>query len=115
MSTLRATRGDTVNYRFTCVDADGAPLNLSGAAATMSVKRYITDADAIIEKTESDGLTLVVPESGGLIDLELLPEDTDGLTGHYRWDLEVTIGTSVFTLDGGLLFVVGDVTRAEGS
>ena len=111
MSTIKATRGDTTIYRFTCVDAAGAAVDLSSATAALAVRRTITDPDPLIRKTSEDGLTLVVPKTGGLIDLEIEPPDTTGLTpGVYIWDLEVRLGDRTYTVDRGKLELTADVT-----
>jgi hypothetical protein len=113
MSTLRATRGDTTVYRFTCVDVEGAPVDLTNATAALHVRRYVEAPDTVIDKTLDDGLTVVEPASGGLIDLELEPADTaDVAPGRYRWDLEVMLGDQVYTVDAGAFALVADVTRA---
>jgi hypothetical protein len=112
MSTLRATRGDTTIYRFTCVDADGAAVDLTNATAALDVRRYVDAPDTVISKSTDDGLTIVTPASGGLIDLELEPADTaDVSPGRYRWDLELTLGDQVYTVDAGAFTLVADVTR----
>ena len=111
MSILRLTRGDTGHFRFTVTDADGAVVNLTGATATLTVKKYEDDVTAILTKTEADGLTLVAPQTGGLIDLEVEPADTATLApGYYRYDLEVQPGEYVYTVDSGWLVITTGVT-----
>jgi hypothetical protein len=113
MSILSATRGDTTIYRFSCVDVDGAPVDLAAAAITMDVRGHPDAGDALIEKALGDGLTVVPPSSAGLVDLELEPADTEGLdAGRYYWDLEVAMGDQAYTVDAGLLMLSADVTRA---
>jgi hypothetical protein len=112
MSTISLTRGDTSHYRFTCVDAAGAALDLTGASAMLMVKARGSD-DPLITKTETLGLSIVNPASGGLIDLELLPADTASLApSHYRYDLQLVLGPYVYTVIAGTLELVGDITRS---
>jgi hypothetical protein len=113
MSILSATRGDTTIYRFTCVDLDDAAVDLTNATAALHVRGHPEAADTLITKSLGDGLTVVSPASAGLIDLELEPIDTIDLdAGRAYWDLEVTLGDQVYTVDAGLFLVAGDVTRA---
>ena len=112
MSTIHITRGDTGHYRFTCVDADGAALDLTGASAMLMVKARGSD-DPVIIKTDTIGLSVVAPASGGLLDLELLPADTSDLTpAHYRYDLQLAVGPYVYTVIAGTLELVADITRS---
>jgi hypothetical protein len=116
MSTLRAKRGDSNPFRFTCVDSASAPLDLTNFLATFTVRRNVDDEDAVlVVEGPSDALSAYGDPVDGLLDMDLAPADTSDLLGDYRFDLEVLLGDSVWTVDEGVFMVKADVTRDSGS
>lgn len=111
MSTLRTYRGDTPTFRFNVVDADGAPLELSGYEATFTVVPRLGE-EAVIVKTDAD--MDVVDNPGGILDVPLDEVDTDLGPGDYSWDMEVRFPDAglVFTVDSGLLMVKADISQS---
>lgn len=91
-------KGDRRTLSIAITD-DGDPLNLTDLTVTWMAKRRYEDADedAVISKTEVDGITITAPPTGGLLDVLLEPEDTADLlvTSPYLnlfWDLRLSNG-----------------------
>ncbi len=109
---LDAARGDTINLRVPVVDQDGAPVDITGAAVRMTVKRNLSDADlsALITRTVGDGVTLTTPEAG-IADVTITATQTATLTpAKYYWDVQVTLSGTVSTVAEGYLDVRSDVS-----
>lgn len=102
MSTMRLTRGDTGNWQFTCVDADGVALDLTGAECLFAIRD--DEYTQVVEKSIGDGL---VDDGDGLLSLTVLPADTEELLPKtYHWGLKVTYDPEViFTVDEGLFIL----------
>lgn len=117
MSILYVTRGDDEIYELTLRQANGQPLNLTGAGLWFTVKRshQETDAQAVVRKTIGQGIT-VVDAAAGRADVRLLPADTAALPGQRLtlvWDCQVKDAAGlVSTADSGQLVVEPDVTQA---
>ena len=84
MNTLTIFRGKSHTYSMIFVDEDSQPVNLTGKTIRFMGKRKEADADAdavLSKSTEVDpgGITKTEPQSLGLAEMEVLPEDTAGL------------------------------------
>lgn len=83
--------GDTMRVNFTITDAStGSALDLTGATVRwqMSKAKAIGfSATPIITKTEGNGLE-ITDAFGGLILVNLDPEDTEGRSGNFYHELE---------------------------
>lgn len=118
MSNLFVTSGDAyLNVRRLTVsvtDEDGVPIDLSATDLTFMVKRhrYDDDADALIDKTTSDGIEVATPQTGdtkGKAYIELDEVDTDALDGRYYWELEAIDAVGRVTLGSGKFYVNADL------
>ena len=119
MSYLEVNRGDTEVFTVRLTDENGAPLNLTNLSLTFTAKRRPTDTDAqaVIQKTSTDGIAVVIPAAAGVCTVTLDPEDTAALTSasvgrSLYWDFQVDNGAgTVRTPLFGRLAVRGDMTR----
>lgn len=115
MTDLRMTRGDSKAFAFALTDASGDPIDLTGASVWMTAKEAFsdTDAGATFQKTNLDGIT-VLDEDNGLIRVELVPDDTDGLDDkrvRLLYDIQVLdADDKVITPVSGRIVVSPDVT-----
>ena len=104
---LSMVRGDTLSFDVRLSDLDGASIS----SLYFTVKRKASDAEYIFQKSLANGITLV---EGTTYRVRVAPEDTDGVTaGKYAYDLQIGVGTDIYTLLMGTLTIVQDVT-AEG-
>lgn len=93
MTDFSVDHGTDNTLDLVLVDGANQPLNLTGASIWFTAKRRYsdTDADAIIQKTVGDGIT-VDNAAGGLAHVTLLPEDTFDLPFYrqtFRYDVKV--------------------------
>lgn len=101
--TLNRQEGDTCDVVFTDVPAD---IVLTGATAIFEIKANPTST-AIITKTTDDDITI----TGQQITVNLLPTDTKGHSGRWRWELQVTLAdtTTVITLGKGCFNIIAEL------
>jgi hypothetical protein len=114
MANFTMTRGDTVILSGTTT-LGGDPYDLTGATLVFTAKSRYTDADedAIFQKTEGDGIT-VVSAAQGLFTVEIEPDDTADVPKVKTvlfWDTQVTDSESKkYTIASGKLIINPDVT-----
>lgn len=118
--TLTAVRADHTTFRVTTTDSLGAPVDLSTAKISFSVKwnRDDADVDALIWKKNtaaggSDAEIEVVDPAGGVFDIKLIPSDTVGEEPfeNFSWDIEFILTGRRITPIIGTFVLVKDVTR----
>jgi hypothetical protein len=115
--TLAARRGDTLTWRFT-VTSDLTGWTPRWVAKQASTWATDLDAAAVITATVGSGLVLT-PGATSYVDLTVSATTMAGVpTGVYVWDLQVTSGAQVRTIEWdaqgttvGSLTVSPDVTR----
>jgi hypothetical protein len=117
MTALSMTRGDRQSFTVTLTDGAGAPLNLTDLTVTFTAKRtrYDSDAAAVIQKSDGDGIVITTPASGVAV-LTIEPEDTEELTNlrTLHWDIQVDDGSGdVRTPITGRLVILPDITRTR--
>lgn len=120
MALLTMHRGDTESFTMTLTDSLGDPLNLTGSGLTFTAKRRLFDADvdAVIVKTEADGIVVDADPTTGIVVLTIEPGDTETLENlrTLHWDIQVDDGAGdVRTPVLGRLAVLADVTRASSA
>lgn len=78
---LSIDQGDDETIDVTVRTKDGDLADLDGWALWFYIKRSSVeaDADALLAKTELDGITVQTPASGGLAEVAIDEEDTDTL------------------------------------
>ena len=92
------TRGDTAVIELTITDGEGETYDYSNDTVKFAVKRFVTDATPVIEKTFEDG------------SITITPEDTKELSfGPYLYDIQLTSedGETVATVIIPSTFTVG--------
>lgn len=107
--------GDSKRLRFSLFNADGDPLDITGAIVRWRCSRWKGDkfsSTSLIVKSSlnSDGIELVDPFAGLLI-VHLRPSDTEGLSGVFYQELELedvdgdiaTAHSSTFTIHKALI------------
>jgi hypothetical protein len=119
MSTITTKRGDTLTLDIVVKDADGVVMNLTGTALRFTVKRKVSDADAdaIFQKSTSASTITLTDAVHGEARIVIPPAATSGLaavTHKLVYDLQLTSGTTVHTLDSGNFIVEADVTITAG-
>lgn len=118
MSILSMTRGDLASFTLTMVDGTGEALDLTGLTLSFTAKRRYLDLDddAVIAKSDLDGIVVDDDPTSGLAVLTIMPEDTDDLEDAARlvWDLQVDNGSGdVRTPLRGTLVITADATRTS--
>jgi hypothetical protein len=106
-------RADDQTIRFTVTDSAGAALDVSAGTFKLTVKASLDDAigSAAFQKTSpaANGIDLTLAATG-IVDVNIVPADTDDLAGLYHYDLEMTLSSKVRTLRRGIFFVSKDVS-----
>lgn len=91
--------GDTKELRVT-VDYQGPQADLTGATAEF-VLTPLNDQEVILRKTTADDITLEDAVNGIFV-VYLSPADTQGMSGRYEYEVEVTdSGGNVATVTTG--------------
>jgi hypothetical protein len=100
---LTRQEGDNCDIQFKDVPIE---LNLTGASAKFEVKRKLKTDTPIITKTVGSGITI----SGQDITISLLPVDTKGNSGRWRWELQITLADlSIITIGRGCLNITPEL------
>lgn len=106
---ITAVRGDTIALGVELLDEDGELLTDDLDAAYFSCKADPSDSNYVFQKSLTDGITKV---EAGKYTVRVAPEDTEDLEpGSYFYDLEITIGSDVYTPLKGRLKLEQDITR----
>lgn len=85
---LELYQGKDRIIEVTVYDDAGAPLDISGYTVTWVVYKPTTGV-IVLTKTTADGIVLTVPASG-IMEITLVPEDTQSLLGQYNHEGEIT-------------------------
>ena len=101
-------RGDTVNIQFEVSSDTALDLSSDDFEITFSLKRSATDNAYVFQK---DKTAVTSPADNAFI-LRVAPEDTVNLIpGYYYYDLQLNIGTDVYTIAIGKIHLEIDITR----
>lgn len=105
---LFMVRGDT--FRFS-VEIEGLQQDLT--EAYFSCKKNYEDLDYIFQKSIGNGITKKqTTETSIIYEVVIAPEDTQNVEcGNYFYDLQMAVGTDVFTPLNAILKIENDVTR----
>lgn len=115
MTKINRTReifeGDTVNLVVSVEDSSGNAYNLAGVQEiTFALARNENDTP-IISKSQTDGEITVQDASGGTYQIKIEDGDTDGLSGQYYWDSEITASNDdVYTVAAGRFVIRPSLT-----
>lgn len=101
---IRIIQGNSGTISFWFFAPDDSNLNLQDYTVTFMVKKKKTDtnADAIITKTFTN-------TNGHVIDVSLLPTDTDAEVGAYWWSIRLDKNTYVNEVLSGPFFILEGV------
>lgn len=106
---ITAIRGDTIALGVELYDEDGTLITDDLDAAYFSCKTDPSDSDYVFQKSLTDGISKI---EAGKYRVRVAPEDTKDLEpGSYFYDLEITIGSDVYTPLKGKLKLEQDITR----
>ena len=101
---ITMVKGDTLSFGM---EFEGLDQDLS--AAYFSCKMDYTDDEYAFQKALNDGITKV---STGKYRVRIAPADTADLdAGLYRYDLQISVNSDVFTLMRGVLDIQEEVTE----
>ena len=101
-------RGDTVNIQFEVESDTVLDLTSDDFEITFSLKRSATDNAYVFQKDK----TAVTSPADNVFILRVAPEDTVHLIpGYYYYDLQLNIGTDVYTIAIGKIHLEIDITR----
>ena len=113
--------GNKNNIAFVRGDTFGVSVEIYGTSTPVdemyfTCRKEYTDSTVLFQKSLEDGITLVTQNAGDkpslVYSVRVAPEDTADLVGgDYVYDLEMVIGTDVYTLLIGTLTLNWDVTR----
>lgn len=95
--------GDDYEFTFNLVDSNGAAVNLTGAAITMTAKKFVTDVSAIFTKSA----TVATPATLGRFTVTLTNTDVAGpaaIYGYYTIQMTLASKKSVL-LSGNIEFL----------
>lgn len=99
--------GATWDKTFTAYNPDGSVLNLTGYTGRMQIKEHL-NSTAVITVASGSGITL--GGSAGTVVVNLTATQTAITPGTYRYDLEITNGSTVYRLIEGKIVFDGQVT-----
>lgn len=108
MSTITRVRGD--NYPLNIIIKDEEtrqPFDITGASLTFSVSTLREPATANYLFQSTGSITNAV---GGAVSFPFTTADADNF-GNFYYDIEMTIGTEIRTLDLGAIIFTQDITK----
>ena len=101
---LSMIRGDTFAFDLVLSELDGATVN----SIYFTVKKKRDDVSPTVQKSLADGITPVGELS---YRVRIAPEDTRNLdAGTYIYDLQLGIGSDIYTPLMGEFVIIQDVT-----
>lgn len=94
--------GDDKTLQVTVVDEDGDPVNLTAASIKWQATRSLGKTSAISKTATAGGGITITDASNGEFEVTLTAANTDGLSGTYQHEAEVTFvdGTKSTVLSG---------------
>ena len=99
-------RGDTYQGAAFSFSLNGSPLDLTGAAVLMQIKKNSADSTAVLEFTEADG---TIDDNT----FALSPVIIGVAPRAYVYDLQITLASGrVITPVSGTFEILSDVSRA---
>lgn len=100
---IRMIKGDTLAFNMVF-----SGLSVDLAAAKFSVKPSFDAVNYTIQKTLNNGIT---KQSQGFYSVRVAPSDTTSVDpGSYYYDLEVTVGSDVYTVMFGILNILPQIS-----
>jgi hypothetical protein len=110
---IEVSRGDDAGISYTVENSSGVAYDVSANSFAFTVKQYLDDSigSAKFQKQSpaANGIDLTAAAAGTVV-VNIASTDTPALAGPYVYDLEMTQGGKVYTIDQGIFFVKKDVT-----
>lgn len=107
---ITITRGDTARFCFQRHDNDGNVLSTRPSKMFFTIKKSNYAKDVIIQKTLND----FTMDEEAFWHVEITPEETEVVAyGTYKYDIEITEGTSVTTVSKGDFVIEEETTWRE--
>lgn len=104
---MELTRGDTGQYCFQRLDADGDAITTTPTALYFTCKKSYQSSSVAFQKTIDD----MTMDDDGTWHFVIEPEDTEALDiGNYVYDIEVTESSYVQTIAKGTLKLLAEAT-----
>ena len=101
---LEMIRGDTMSFDLELTDLNGATVS----SIYFTVKKKATDTTNVFQKSLSSGITSTGDDT---YRVRVAPADTIGVAaGKYVYDLQIELGSDVYTVLMGSLQIIQDVT-----
>lgn len=102
---LEMVRGDTLTFELKLSDLNGATVT----SIYFTAKKKANDETAVFQKSLSDGISASGDDT---YIVRVAPGDTTGVAaGGYVYDLQVGIGTDIYTVLMGKLTIIQDITN----
>ena len=101
---LNMIRGDSFSFDVALSDLDGDTVS----SIYFTAKKKATDETPVFQKSLENGITLT---EGTTYRVRVAPEDTGGVaSGKYVYDLQIGVGSDIYTVLMGVLQIDQDVT-----
>lgn len=102
---ITMTRGDTLSFNVEVMDANGDPMTVDSADFTC--KKLGADDSNVFRKSLGTGIS----QLEDCLVVRVAPEDTREVeVGRYFYDLQLGVGSDIFTVMKGVLEIEQDVT-----
>lgn len=102
---ITMTRGDTLSFNVEVMDQEENQINVDSAFFTC--KKLGTEESNIFQKSLGAGIT----QLDDCLVVRVAPEDTREVqTGQYFYDLQLGVGSDIYTVMRGVLEIEQDVT-----
>lgn len=102
--------GDSRTLRVKCIGTNKLPFSLAEATQIRWQLARSVRGPGLITKTMNDDVEIVQDGDDWFIDVELLPEDTEGMKGDYYHECEVRFSDgAVLTPYAGTATIVEDL------
>jgi hypothetical protein len=98
-----ATKGDTIDVSFSVV-LNGTAYNMTGMVLDMIIKEL---DNTVVRTLASDGLTPAITIATSTFNVTTTPFT---LTGRLKYDVQLTDGTDIMTIQKGNIMIVEEVT-----
>lgn len=104
-SNITMVKGDTLAFNVQITDQDGEPILVD--SAYFSCKKNLNDDGFTFQKSLLNGIS----QTDSLLTVRVAPEDTVEVdAGEYFYDMQIGVGTDVYTIMIGCLTLMQDIT-----
>ena len=104
-SNITMIKGDTVAFNVIVYDSSESPMMVDSAYLTC--KKVPSREEIVFQKYLGNGIT----QENEMMSVRIAPEDTrDVDAGQYFYDLQIGVGSDIYTILNGSLQITQDVT-----